>query len=1404
MNPVSFTSAVCGKGVGMLNCHSLIRYVISLVMCAAFASHAADDFDKNIRPILAEFCVTCHSTQKQKGDLDLERFTSVTGVKKHPIVWEGVLEQLASNEMPPKDKPQLSADQKKQLTAWVQSTLDDIALANAGDPGPVVLRRLSNVEYTYTIRDLTGVPTLDPTREFPIDGAAGEGFTNAGAALVMSPALFTKYLDAAKDLSNHAVLTPSGIRFSAHTTSRDWTDETLEKIRAFYAQFSVTGGATSVNLQGVKFDTNAGGRLPVANYILAMTKERDALAQSKKSFADVATERGLNAKYLQILWSALNDTKPSLILDSLRAKWRDGKLAAADIEAWQQSLWRFASVGHIGKVNGPKGWQEPVTPLASQHEMRQKLAAPAGGGDVTLFLSIGDAGDGNTSDFAVWDNPRLVAPGRKDLSLKDVKPVAQSLVKRRDAVIASASKCLAAAAEAQNSKDRTNVPALAAKHSVDADVLAGWLDYLGVGTSGDVKLGTPLVKKSDGTPQFKFIKSWNGADAIGVIANSSDTAVRIPGNMKPHSIAVHPAPKVAVGVAWRSPIAGTVRISGGVQRAHPECGVGIVWSLEIRRGHTRERLADGEAKNAVPVDMGKFESVRVLPGDVVTVIIGPREGNHTCDLTALDLSIKDGATEWNLARDISPDILAGNPHADSHGNKDVWHFFGEPASTETPLAIPVGSLLASWRKSIDAAARQSFADKIQSLLQSGIDKEPAASPDRKLYTQLLAFNGPLLSSALRSITSAGETNGGASPYGVDPALFGKHPNGSAIDPKSICVQAPSVIEVRLPASIADGAEFVATGRLHPNTSAEGSVQMQVLTTKPETLSGIAAGKSESSIANGLWSANNLRTVNSAPVVVVDGSAARKRFESAFDDFRSLFPIALCYTKIVPVDEVVTLTLYYREDEQLRRLMLDDAQAAALDRMWDELLFVSDAPLKQVDVFEQLYQFATQDASPSAFEPMRTPIMEGAAAFKKRLVDVEPNHVQAVLDFAARAWRRPLSESEQITLRALYQTLRKQDLPHAAAVRMTLVRVLVASAFLYRQEITSPGTKATPVNDWELATRLSYFLWSSTPDDELNALAAKGQLHEPNVLAAQTQRMLKDAKVRRLGTEFGCQWLHVRDLETLDEKSERHFPTFVALRGSMQEEAVRFMTDLFQENRPILSLLDADFTYVNGDLAKHYGLTLKTEGWQRVDGLLAQGRGGILGFASTLAKQSGASRTSPILRGNWLSEVILGERLPRPPKGVPVLPEEAPHGLTERQLIEKHSSDAKCAVCHKRIDPFGFALEGFDAIGRARTKDAGGLLIDTRTTLANGTAIDGINGLRSYLLTTRRDDVVRQFCRKLLGFALGRSVQLSDKPLIETMLTQLKANEFRSNTAIELIIRSPQFRDVRGRDFAQEN
>jgi hypothetical protein len=370
--------------------------------------------------------------------------------------------------------------------------------------------------------------------------------------------------------------------------------------------------------------------------------------------------------------------------------------------------------------------------------------------------------------------------------------------------------------------------------------------------------------------------------------------------------------------------------------------------------------------------------------------------------------------------------------------------------------------------------------------------------------------------------------------------------------------------------------------------------------------------------------------------------------------------------------------------------------------------------------------------------------------------------------------------------------------------MTLARVLVSPAFLYRGELAAPGSESAPVNDWELATRLSYFLWSSAPDEELRSVAATGRLHEPAVLASQAARMMKDARVRRLATEFGCQWLHVRDLETLDEKSERHFPTFAALRGDMQEEVVRFFLDLLQENRSVMSLIDADHSFMNGPLAAHYGVQMRGDDWQRVDGIRAKGRGGILGFAATLARQSGASRTSPILRGNWLTEVVLGEKLPRPPKGVPILPDEAPAGLTERQLIERHSNDAKCAKCHQRMDPFGFALEGFDAIGRARTKDAAGLDIDTQVKLPDGITFAGLDGLRSYLLATRRDAFLRQFCRKLVGYSLGRAVQLSDKPLIDSMIARLQSDDCHVGDAIELIVRSPQFRNVRGREFLTSN
>jgi hypothetical protein len=1350
---------------------------------------AAEPFEQSIRPLLRDYCVTCHSTEKQEGELDLQRFTSIEQVKQLPEVWEHVQEQLSLGEMPPKDAKQLSAEQKQQLVSWVRSTLNEIALANAGDPGPVVLRRLSNHEYTYTLRDLTGVPSLDPAREFPVDGAAGEGFTNVGAALVMSPALLSKYLEAAKGVADHLVLTPTGFRFSAGTSSRDATNETLAMIREFYARYSDTG-EQSVEVGGTGKVSSQGGVLPLAKYLAALTQERASLTDGSKKIADVAQERDLSAKYLGLLWAMLQEQKqqekPSMVLDSLRAKWHEGNLTAADIEPWQKALWRFSNVGHLGKVGGPKAWLEAVTPLAAEHEFRLKLQVPADDGDLTLYLTTTDAGDGNGNDFALWDNARLIIPGRDELPLRDARSVLLQMERQRDAVKESVVRCLAAAHEAEGSKEQVDLAALAQKHNVDAKVLAGWLTYLGIASAGESKLEPLITKKAESVANYNFIQGWVGENALSVLANSSDATVNIPGEMKPHSIATHPSPTFATVIAWRSPIAGTLEISGTVQDGHTACGNGIIYSLELRRGQTREVLAAGESNGASVIPLGPLPDVSVMQGDVIALVIDPKGNEHTCDHTPINLTLSDGKLEWDLAKDVGSDILANNPHADRHGNSAVWHFLSQPASGATSPApsIDATSLLSKWRSAREDAERNQIALQVQQLLQQDDSAAAQVSPaDRALSQQLLPFNGPLLVDAWRSIKAL-PTEDSPSSYGLDPALFGKHPANGDVAATSLCVQAPSIVEVRLPSSLVAGAEFVATGRLHAATATDGSVQMQVLTTKPAAASGLQATNAMSVHEGGAWNSSLPPMIFDAPILVSNDTAARQRFEAAFDDFRALFPGALCYTKIVPVDEVVTLTLFHREDEPLGRLILEDAQSAELDRLWDELHFVSEDALTLVDAYEQIWQFSTQDG-PNApngdkrLEPLRQPIMEAAANFieqKKSAVEAQKT---ALLGFAEKAWRRPLTAIESASL--------QQFEP-----RLLLVRILTSPAFLYRSE--TPASQTGPVNDWELAARLSYFLWSSLPDDELRSVAAAGKLCDPEVLAAQTRRMLKDNRVRRLATEFGCQYLHVRDVGSLDEKSERHFPTFTSVRADMQEEVTRFFIDLFRNDQSVSTLLDADYTFLNKPLADHYGIPFKGDGWQRVAGLRTFGRGGALGFSATLAKHSGASRTSAILRGMWVSEVLLGDKIPNPPKGVPTLPEEAPEGLSERQLIERHSSDARCASCHKRIDPFGFALEGFDAIGRTRPAD-------TKSVTFDGTAVEGLAGLRDYLANQRRADFLRQFSRKLLGYSLGRSAQLSDQPLIDNLS---KTEGGHVGKLIEQIVLSRQFREIRGQEPVSSN
>jgi mono/diheme cytochrome c family protein len=548
-----------------------------------------------------------------------------------------------------------------------------------------------------------------------------------------------------------------------------------------------------------------------------------------------------------------------------------------------------------------------------------------------------------------------------------------------------------------------------------------------------------------------------------------------------------------------------------------------------------------------------------------------------------------------------------------------------------------------------------------------------------------------------------------------------------------------------------------------------------------------------------------RQIHNDPVALAtapDNPVFRRRLDG-YAAFRKVFPLFICFPPVVPEDETVTLKMFHREDEPLVRLFLDDASVRRLDRLWEELRFTSRQPAAEYAYLPQLMAYTTQD-TPKEFQQFfvdRKPLFKKKAeAFEAEEAATVPAQLRALADFADRAYRRPLRDDERQRLRDLHAALRKKGVSHDEAFRTVLARVLVTPHFLYRIENPPPGTKPGPVSDLELATRLSYFLWASMPDDELRRLAHAGRLHDDRTLRSQAERMLKSPRVRGLATEFGLQWLHIRDIREHKDKSETLFPMFDdKLRDAFFEEAAQLFQDLFQNDRPLLELIDGDRVFVNETLANHYGLTdVKGPEWRNLKGARELGRGGVLTLASVLTKQAGASRTSPVLRGNWVVQTLLGEKLPRPPANVPQLPEgEDTSKLSVRQLVEQHTRDSRCAHCHVRIDPFGFALEGYDPIGRRRQKDLAGRPVDTRATLRDRVTFDGIDGLRHYLLKERRDDFLRNFCRKLLGYALGRSVALSDQPLLEEMLRSLRANDYRVSAAILPIVQSTQFRYIRG-------
>lgn len=345
-------------------------------------------------------------------------------------------------------------------------------------------------------------------------------------------------------------------------------------------------------------------------------------------------------------------------------------------------------------------------------------------------------------------------------------------------------------------------------------------------------------------------------------------------------------------------------------------------------------------------------------------------------------------------------------------------------------------------------------------------------------------------------------------------------------------------------------------------------------------------------------------------------------------------------------------------------------------------------------------------------------------------------------------------------------------------------------------VTVPAPTEVTLNAWELASRLSYFLWSSQPDWQLRKVATDGSLLKPEVLAAQVKRMLKDPKAEAMAKEFAGQWLEFKGFDKHAAVDDKKFPQFTPdLRRDLDRETTLFFTNLIREDRPVQEIIGADYTFLNERLAKHYGVPGVTgEEFKKVN-VAAQHRGGLLGQGSLLTKTSRSHRTSPVLRGNWLLQAVLGTPVPPPPADVPELKEHGEKPATVREMLEQHRASKSCSGCHDRIDPLGFALEGFDAIGRYREKDESGLPLDTSGQVKGGAKFVGFEGLREYL-KTQDDQLTHHFSRKLIGFALGRQVLPTDKLLMQKIKTDLAANEGHFSAAVLAVVQSRQFTSKR--------
>ncbi len=436
--------------------------------------------------------------------------------------------------------------------------------------------------------------------------------------------------------------------------------------------------------------------------------------------------------------------------------------------------------------------------------------------------------------------------------------------------------------------------------------------------------------------------------------------------------------------------------------------------------------------------------------------------------------------------------------------------------------------------------------------------------------------------------------------------------------------------------------------------------------------------------------------------------------------------------------------------------------------------------------------------------------------------------QILRRFMERAYRRLPADTDIGRSLVQFEAARESGRSFNESIKVVLQAVLVSPRFLLRIEESNDSSEPHPVENWELASRLSYFLWASMPDAELRRHAANGTLSDPSVLNEQVDRMLADPRADTLGTSFAAQWLGFQHVGTRIWLDPIDNPWCTdTLMTAMRNESSLFFMSLVRDDQPIRRLIDADYTYVNEELATTlYGIDgIKGEAMRRIK-LQDQHRGGILGHSSILALTSNYKDTSPVKRGHYVLDTILGTPPPPPPPGAGVLSEEVAdlRKLSFREKVELHSSSPTCRACHSRIDPIGFSLENFDYFGRWRdsyhfrerveTEDEADeirVIEDTNVfnerrfyknthtpivaagSLPSGTTFDGPVGLKRTLLSERHGDLVRQTSTKMLAYALGRELEYYDEPAVRKILAQLEADDYRFQTLIKAIVSSYPFR-----------